>query len=127
MVVRMKILINCLAAALFLLLMPVAQADMQKEILHLLQYVENSGCEFERNDSVYDSGEARSHMERKYNYVKSRVNNAEEFIKYAATESSMSGKKYYVTCNGARQTSSEWLHNELSGYRKSSPAVAMPD
>lgn len=124
---RMKIFVNCMAAALLLLLVTVAQADMQKEIQYLLQYVENSGCEFERNDSVYDSGEARSHMERKYNYVKSRVSKTEEFIKYAATGSSMSGKKYYVTCNGARQTSSEWLHNELSRYRKSSPAVAMPD
>ena len=123
----MKIFVTCSAAALLLLLVSVAQADMQKEILHLLQYVENSGCEFERNGSVYDSGEARSHMERKYNYVKSRVNKTEEFIKYAATESSMSGKKYYVTCNEKHQTSYEWLHNELSRYRESSPAVVMPD
>jgi hypothetical protein len=123
----MKIYVSSVAAALLLSLVSVAKADMQTEIQHLLQYVENSSCEFERNDSIYDSGEARSHMERKYNYVKSRIKKTEEFIMYAATESSMSGKKYYVTCNGKRQTSAEWLQNQLTSYRKSRPAVALPE
>ena len=93
-------------------------ADTRDEIRHLLQYVEINGCEFERNGTVYDSGEARAHMERKYNYVKSRVDVAEDFIRYAATESSMSGKKYHVTCNGIKRASADWLQEELSRYRE---------
>lgn len=120
----MKIIARCLVSACFLLSAPVVLADVQGEVLHLLQYVENHGCEFERNGAVYDAREARAHMERKYNYVKSHVAEAEEFIKYAATESSMSGRKYYVICDGERQTSAEWLHAELSRYRKAGSGSA---
>ena len=104
----------------------IALADIQGEIQHLLQYIENSGCEFERNGTVYDAKEARSHIERKYNHVKKHVDATEDFIKYAATESSISGRKYHVTCSGSKQASAEWLNNELALYRdKSSDAVDM--
>jgi hypothetical protein len=103
---------------------PFALAGTQDEIEHLLQYIENSGCEFERNGTVYDSKKARSHIERKYNYIESRVDETEDFIKYAATRSSMSGKKYQVTCNGKQQASAEWLHTELSKYRANPAAAA---
>jgi hypothetical protein len=103
--------------ALLMLTVPVAMADMQDEIQHLLQFVEYSGCEFERNGTVYDSKEARSHIEKKYNYVKSYVDETEDFIRYAATESSISGKKYHVICDDKKQTSADWLYRELSEYR----------
>lgn len=109
-----------------LLLMPAAAvpADMQDEILHLLDYVENSGCEFERNGSAHEARQARAHMERKYNHVKSRVDQAEDFIRYAGTRSSMSGRKYHVTCGGKTLTSAAWLQDELSRYRNSNPGSA---
>ena len=111
-------------AALLLASSTLVLADMQDEIRHLLQFIESSGCEFERNGTVYDSKEARSHIERKYDYIESRVDETEVFIKYAATKSSMSGKKYHVTCNGKRQASAEWLHQELSRYRANPTAAA---
>lgn len=114
-----------LAAVFLLVSSSLVLADMQDEIQHLLRYIESSGCEFERNGTVYDSKEARSHIERKYDYIESRVGNTEDFIKYAATMSSMSGKKYQVTCNGKEQTSAEWLHDELSRYRTSPTAAAV--
>ena len=94
-----------MTAVLLLASSSLVLADMQDEIQHLLRYVESSGCEFERNGTVYDSKEARSHIERKYNYVGSWVDETEDFIKYAATESSMSGRKYQVICNGKQQAS----------------------
>ena len=98
-----------------------AHADSQSEIEHLLAYVEKSGCEFERNGDIFDSQKAREHIQRKYDYVmrwaSSRIKTAEDFIKLTATESSLSGKKYYVNCNGKSQTSSEWLLEELSRFR----------
>lgn len=123
----MQEIASYMIAALLLVSASAVLADTQSEIQYLLQYVENSGCEFERNGSVYTSGEARSHMERKYNYVRSRVAVTEDFIRYAATESSMSGSKYHVTCDGKRQTSAEWLNNELARYRTDNAGAARLD
>ncbi len=113
-----------MAAALLLKSSSLVFAGMPDEIQHLLRYIESSGCDFERNGTVYDSGQARSHIERKYDYIESRIDNTEDFIKYAATESSISGEKYHVACNGKRQTSAEWLHDELSRYRANPVAAA---
>jgi hypothetical protein len=103
--------------ALFLFAASFVLADTQDEIQHLLQFVENSGCEFERNGKVYDSAEARSHIEKKYDYVRSYVDETEDFIRYAATESSISGRKYHVICGDRKLTSADWLHGELQRYR----------
>ena len=108
--------------AWMLVIAPPALADKQSEIQHLLAYVESSGCEFERNGDRFDSSKARQHIQRKYDYVmrwaSSRIQSAEDFIELTAKESSMSGKKYYVNCNGISQTSAEWLLEELSRFRK---------
>jgi hypothetical protein len=113
----MKTIARYLSLALLLFTTPLVQADMQDEIQHLLQFVENSGCEFERNGKVYDSAEARSHIEKKYDYVSSYVDETEDFIRYAATESSISGRKYHVICGDRKLTSADWLHEELLRYR----------
>ena len=115
---------KCTAVAVLLASSSSAFPDTLAEIQHLLQYLENPACEFERNGTVYDSREARAHIERKYNSVRSHVDETEDFIKYAATKSSMSGRKYHVTCDGKKQTSAEWLHNELSRYRGKNSGVA---
>jgi hypothetical protein len=88
------------------------------EIEHLLKFVANSGCTFERNGSRYASGEARNHIQRKYNHIKNRVKSTEDFIRYAASQSSMSGKQYHATCKGKTITSKEWLSTELKRYRQ---------
>ena len=120
----MKVSAKYMLAVFLLVSASSAWADMLTEIQHLLQYLENPACEFERNGTVYDSREARAHIERKYNSVRSHVDETEDFIKYAATKSSMSGRKYHVTCDGKKQTSAEGLHNELSRYRNKNPDVA---
>ena len=99
---------------------PVFAASTGDEIEHLLNFVANSGCIFERNGNQYDSVEARAHIQRKYAHIKDRVNTTEDFIRYAASESSMSGKKYHATCNGQTITSGEWLSKELERYRQHS-------
>jgi len=121
----MKTIARYFGLILLLGLAPVVRADMQDEILHLLQFVENSGCEFERNGTIYDSKEARSHIEKKYNYVRSYVDETEDFIKYAATESSISGRKYHVICGGRKLASADWLHQELSRYRSGVTGTAV--
>ena len=117
----MKKTANYLVVALMLVMASPVLADSQSEIQHLLSYVEKSGCEFERNGDRFNSRKAREHIQRKYDYVmrwaSSRIQSTEDFIELTATESSMSGKKYYVNCNGESQTSAEWLLEELSRFR----------
>lgn len=94
-----------------------ASVDHTAEIRHLLSFIENSQCTFIRNGSSHDAANARSHIEKKYNYLKFRIDTAEEFIKYTATKSSISGKQYKVTCTGKDYLVGKWLHEELINYR----------
>ena len=105
--------------SLFIGLFPfTSQADMDSEIDHLLQYIETSDCTFIRNEEIHDSQDAGEHIRNKYAYVKKRIKSAEDFIRYAATKSSMSGKPYQVICNGIKMPTAEWLTDELSRYRE---------
>ena len=99
---------------------PLFAASTSDEIEHLLNFVAKSGCTFERNGNDYDSVEARAHIQRKYDHIKNRISTTEDFIRYAASESSISGKKYHARCNGQTITSGDWLTKELQDYRKSS-------
>lgn len=110
-----------LSAALVLLALAFpagAPAGTQEEIRHLLHTIEQSGCLFLRNGMRYDSTEALEHIQRKYANVRSRVNTAEEFIEYAATKSSMTGKAYLVLCEKEEMPAADWLLAELAEFRR---------
>ena len=100
-----------------LLWLPLVSVANSVEITHLLKFIENSGCTFERNGVQYDSREAREHINSKYEHIENHVHSAEDFIRYAATRSSMSGRLYHVICEGNKITSAEWLHGELTRFR----------
>lgn len=87
------------------------------EIDHLLQFVADSPCSFIRNGSQYSAVKASEHIASKYSYVKSDVKNAEDFIRYAASESSLTHEPYLVNCAGTKRPSREWLLEELNRYR----------
>ncbi len=100
----------------------VVTADTQQEINHLLAFVANTTCQYERNGNVYDGARAEKHIKRKYEYFMDKINSAEDFIKYSATKSTMSGKRYKIHCeNIATQNSSDWLLDELKKYRDGQP------
>ena len=93
-------------------------ADTQQEIAHLLNFVANTTCQYERNGTMHDGVEAQKHIKKKYHYYLDKINSAEDFIKYSATKSTMSGKKYFIHCtNSPVQQSSDWLLHELKIYR----------
>jgi hypothetical protein len=100
-----------------------ATPTLQEEVDHLLQFIENSGCTFDRNGSLHTSDKAREHIENKYAYVKSRVDSAESFIKYTASASSISKKPYHVICDGQRIASKAWLEAELDSYREQAKSL----
>jgi hypothetical protein len=95
-------------------------AITQREIEHLLGYIEESGCAFYRNGIRYESKTAQAHLRRKYEYLTAlRVIDAtEDFIAKAATKSSVSGQPYEVSCGGHVPTSSnQWLSDVLAQFR----------
>lgn len=90
----------------------------QGEIDHLFGYVAVSHCAFQRNGNWYDAQRALAHLRSKYEFVKSSIDTAEEFIEKAATRSSLSGRPYEVSCGAAAPVSSaQWLRVELYRYR----------
>jgi hypothetical protein len=93
-------------------------ANQVKEVDHLLAFVKNSGCIINRNGTDYQATEGISHIEMKYDYFRDDINNTEEFIKYSATKSTMSGDYYTVTCPGKKSINTQdWLMNELKRFR----------
>ena len=103
----------CLTAAL-----PAESGEsVRQEINHLLQYIESSGCIFVRNGKEGTPAEARDHIQKKYDYYRDHVKSTEDFIKYAATKSTISGKPYKVRCNGRETRTADWLHTELEKLR----------
>src|SRR5262249_51163712 len=94
-----------------------AHAGTSDEIQHLLDYVGRSGCTFVRNGAESDAAAAREHIRAKYEYAKSQVGSAEDFIRLAASRSSMTGEPYVVRCGRWRFLSADWLMDELRRYR----------
>lgn len=91
------------------------------EIAHLFSYLQTSGCQFYRNGTWYDSREAVSHLNKKYQYLlgKGLVVSSEAFIERAASESSLSGRAYRVKCgSNPAVNSADWFGAALEKYRK---------
>ena len=98
-----------------------ALAGTQEEIDHLLDFVANTPCKYDRNGTIHDGPEARDHINMKYEHHKKKVKTTEDFIKYYATKSMISGKKYKIHCPGAETVNaSDWLLDELQHYRQTS-------
>lgn len=99
-------------------------ATTQREINGLMQALETSGCRFQRNGSWHEPAQARSHLQRKYDYLLKRnlADTAELFIDRAASRSSISGKPYRVACRGAaEQDAAPWFQQQLQRLRQSHP------
>lgn len=95
-------------------------AETQAEIAHLLSYLEQSSCAFNRNGTWYSAAEARAHLERKEDYLlrRSLIGRTEDFIARAATESSLTHQPYLVRCGSAAAVPcGRWLTTELERYR----------
>jgi len=109
--------LNCQAAPL--------NAPARAEVDSLLNKLQGSGCQFNRNGSWYSGAEAKTHLLRKLDYLegKDAVHSAEQFIALGASSSSASGKPYLVRCGGGNsvpQESAVWLNNELRALRAAS-------
>ncbi|HET9046720.1 MAG TPA: DUF5329 domain-containing protein [Casimicrobiaceae bacterium] len=89
----------------------------QLEIDHLLAFVAASPCTFIRNGRSYPAADARDHLAGKLKFAGGRISTAEEFVRYIATESSMSHEPYQVKCGTKEMPAGVWLSEELKRYR----------
>lgn len=100
-----------------------ATGNTTREIVHLLGYLEQSGCQFNRNGTWYQGEEAARHIRTKYRFLVDRdlVETTEQFIERAGSESSLSGKPYLVRCGDAEPVpSTDWFLDKLSRMRAAS-------
>lgn len=111
---------KALAALLLTLPALACAATPEQEIDHLLSYLQQSGCDFQRNGSWHSAQDARAHLQKKYQYLQDKqlAGTAEQFIERGASQSSLSGTPYQVRCAGQPvQDSGPWLSAELQRYR----------
>ena len=93
-------------------------SQAEREIQHLIAFIGNSPCRFIRNGQAYDAADARQHILRKYDAARRRIETAEHFIRYCATQSSMSGKPYHIQCSDRTVLCADWLQGELQRFRR---------
>lgn len=102
----------------FLFVSCTALADTNREINYLLNFVASTDCKYERNGDMHSGKEAVKHIKKKYNYYEDDIETTEDFIKFSATKSTISGDRYKIHCaNQPPVQSSVWLLSELSLYR----------
>ncbi|CAN0592404.1 unnamed protein product, partial [Ectocarpus sp. 12 AP-2014] len=92
----------------------------EQEIEALITAVETSSCVFERNGDRHEAADAAEHLRLKYRRGKRYADTAEHFIERLASESSWSGKPYFIECENGRVPSGEWLLRELNAQRAAS-------
>lgn len=119
--VRQGSLVTVLACLVFLV-GGAATADVPEaeahEVRHLLEYLRTSDCSMERNGERHSAVDAYVHVKKKYDYFRGRISTSEEFIEYAATKSTMTGRYYRVLCPGEPpKRARDWFLEELLRYR----------
>jgi hypothetical protein len=93
----------------FLLALPALlwarDAREQQRIDYLIQsFASLKGATFIRNGTEHDAATARDHLQTKLRYAGERVKTAEQFIKYCATESSLTHQPYKIRFSDGKVT-----------------------
>lgn len=116
----MNVYLALAAACLALFPVPAQARDSgeQARIDFLLHSVETAkGVTFIRNGSDYEGAAAAKHLRAKLNYAGERLKTAEDFIKYCATESSLTHRKYQVrTADGTTTEASLYFTSLLREF-----------
>jgi hypothetical protein len=77
------------------------------------------GAVFIRNGTEYGAVEARAHLEQKLRYAGERVKTAEDFIRYCASESSMTHRPYQIRfADGKTVNTTEFFAQQLKEFDK---------
>jgi hypothetical protein len=110
-------------ATALLLLLPLSvtlarDAREQARIDFLIHTVElSSGLKFIRNGTEYVGPAAAAHLRMKLGYVGERVKTAEQFVKYCASESSITHQKYKVKlADGTMMDAANYFTEQLHQF-----------
>jgi hypothetical protein len=77
------------------------------------------GATFIRNGKEHTPDETISHMRSKWKWKKSQINTAEDFIRIAASKSSITGKPYKIKLtDGTEVNTKTWFTEQLEVIRK---------
>ncbi len=117
---RLLILNSLFLSCLFLsnIIAADVPVDQVGEVSNLLKFVKDSGCVINRNGTDHPADKGISHIQKKYDYFRDDIKSTEDFIKYSATKSTMSGDYYTVTCSGKETIRThDWLMSELKRFR----------
>jgi hypothetical protein len=109
-----------LVVALLPSLMWARDAREQARIDFLIRGVEtSSGVKFVRNGREYDGVAGANHLRTKLDYAGWRVKTAEDFVKYCASESSMTHQKYKIRlADGTTTDAATYFNAQLSEFDK---------
>lgn len=119
-------------ALLLALLLPVAASahglTETRKIEMLISSVEQlPGAVFIRNGSDHTSAEAASHMRMKWKYAGRRIHTARDFIRFCASESTLTHQKYQMRlANGTTVESGKWLTERLQQIELHPAVTAAP-
>ena len=91
----------------------------ERRIEFLIYSIETlPGARFIRNGVSYDARAAAEHLRLKRQQAGTRVASAEDFIRYCASTSSMSGVPYRIRfADGHEVTSETYLRAQLANFR----------
>ncbi len=115
---------NLTFAVLLALLLPTLlfarDAREQARIDFLLQRIESArDVKFIRNGSEHDGPAAAAHLRIKLRAVGERIKTAEDFVKYCASESSITHQKYKVRLtNGSTIDAGAYFTNQLRDFER---------
>lgn len=99
--------------------------DTEQIIEYLISETENSGLTFIRNGKEFTSEEAASHIRKKYEYYKKKIETPDDFIRIAASKSLISGKKYYVQITDDKFVPvEEWMRHLLNRYLETADVIS---
>jgi len=115
---KVKKILTVLPLCIFLFFTIAESGQMQREINHLINRVQHSGCTFIRNGKEYTPEEAAEHILNKYDHFKDKITNTEAFIAFCATKSILTNQPYKMSCPGQNLVESkDWLLMELRRFR----------
>jgi len=77
-------------------------AKTDAEINFIINHVKNSSFIFIRNGKEHSAEDAYKHMMKKYKYFNDKINNAEAFIEFTLTKSTMTGEKYKIKLSDSK-------------------------
>lgn len=100
-----------------------AAAEPGASIEYMLARVASSDVVFVRNGKSHTAAEAVDHMRLKYEYYEDRIRTPEDFIRWAATKSVLSGRPYKIRDESGEVPAAEWMHRLLTEYRESQQAL----